>query len=397
MVLRNCYPSQQQVHPIPGYRTNQSQLSPCSTGFVPIDNDMTKGGRTEKVSLVRVGRMLPAAKDTYKRVYRENGSYHYPKIPENMLRQKGELYFKPLEITGCNEGTAADPKFPLKKFFEETELPKLDEVAARLEADTGKRIVIRYQMDGAGPHKDGKLVNYLESEFDDRGWILKFQPANSPITNVKDACIFPAMSKRVTEAQGLTKGSHVLEGEELWSLVTDCYHNLPHETIARAYLGHHQMVNAIARDLGKDDFARERGGLHCGIRNCCIPYFDSDNSTTPCGVEVVQSLETDVNEEMEQKQLKYPTPDVSALKMEDYLSVQELGVLFDWFDCFQPESDMWMRVSTALSVLTAPSDENNNEQTQAEDDVQTPADEGGAPVNEQTQADEGGALVTGAI
>ena len=56
-----------------------------------------------------------------------------------------------------------------------------------------------------------------------------------------------------------------------------------------------------------------------------------------------------------------------------------------------------MRVSTALSVLTAPSDENNNEQTQAEDDVQTPADEGGAIVNEQTQADEGVALVTGAI
>ena len=68
-------------------------------------------------------------------------------------------------------------------------------------------------MDGAGPHKDGKLAKYLKSEFDERGWILQFQPANSPITNVKDACIFPAMSKRVTEAQGLTKGSHVLEGE----------------------------------------------------------------------------------------------------------------------------------------------------------------------------------------
>ena len=176
--------------------------------------------------------------------------------------------------------------------------------------------------------------------------------------------------------------------------MTDCYDNLPRETIARAYVGHHQMVNAIAQDQGRDDFARERGGLHCGIRNCCIPYFDSDNSTTPCGVEVVQSLETDVNEEMEQKQLKYPTPDVSALKMEDYLSVQELGVLFD---CFEEESDMWMRVSTALSVLIAPSENNNNEQTPAEDDVQTPAEEGGALVNEQTQADEGGALVTRAI
>ena len=142
------------------------------------------------------------------------------------------------------------------------------------------------------------------------------------------------------------------------------------------------MVNAIAQDQGRDDFARKRDGLHCGIRNCCIAYFDSDNSTTPCGVEVVQSLESDVDEERERKQLKYPTPDVSALKMEDYLSVQELGV---FFDCIPPESDMWLRVSTALSVITAPSDENNdNEQTQAED-------------AEQTQADEGGAIVTRAI
>jgi hypothetical protein len=142
------------------------------------------------------------------------------------------------------------------------------------------------------------------------------------------------------------------------------------------------MVNAVAQAEGRDDFARNQSGLHCGIRNCCIPYFDSDNATNPCGVEVVQSLETDTTEEMERKKLKYPTPDVSALKMEDYLSVQELGLLFD---CFQPESDMWMPVSTALSVLTAPSEENNSdEQTQADD-------------NEQTQADEGGALVSRAI
>jgi hypothetical protein len=72
----------------------------------------------------------------------------------------------------------------------------------------------------------------------------------------------------------------------------------------------------------------------------------------------------------------------AALKMEDYLSVQELRVLFD---CFQPESDMWMPVSTAQSVLTAPSEENNSEeQTQADD-------------KDQTQADEGGALVSRAI
>jgi hypothetical protein len=54
--------------------------------------------------------MQKAKKDSYKRVYQEDGTYHYPKIPENKLRMKGEMYFESMEITGSNEGTATDPK-----------------------------------------------------------------------------------------------------------------------------------------------------------------------------------------------------------------------------------------------------------------------------------------------
>ena len=99
---------------------------------------MSKGGEAVKISLVRAGRMEPAQKDSYRRVYKQDGTFHYPKEPENLLRKKGELYFKPLEITGSSEGTAKAPKFPLTKFWADTEIPNLEDACAKLEAKTGK-------------------------------------------------------------------------------------------------------------------------------------------------------------------------------------------------------------------------------------------------------------------
>ena len=46
---------------------------------------MTQGGITKMVSLVNIGKMVKATKDSYKRVYKDDGSYHYPKIPVNTV------------------------------------------------------------------------------------------------------------------------------------------------------------------------------------------------------------------------------------------------------------------------------------------------------------------------
>ena len=56
------------------------------TAFVPIENDINKGGITIPVACVRVGREVEAQKNSYKRVYKDDGSYHYPPLPpENLL------------------------------------------------------------------------------------------------------------------------------------------------------------------------------------------------------------------------------------------------------------------------------------------------------------------------
>ena len=55
------------------------------SAFIPKDNDIEKGGKVFKVSIERAGQMLQAIKDSYTRIYCEDGIYHYPHIIENRL------------------------------------------------------------------------------------------------------------------------------------------------------------------------------------------------------------------------------------------------------------------------------------------------------------------------
>ena len=56
----------------------------CVTAFVLTNNnDIRLGGTAVPVSMIRVGKMVCAPKDSYKRVYRPDGSFHYPKIAAN--------------------------------------------------------------------------------------------------------------------------------------------------------------------------------------------------------------------------------------------------------------------------------------------------------------------------
>jgi hypothetical protein len=325
----------------------------ASTAFLPHDNDMTKGGAAFKLNLVRVGRKQPAKKDSYKRVYKPDGSFHYPPLPGNILRKKGELYFAPMEIKATSEGTTKEPKFLLLKYNQETEIPKLDELAAELSVKHNCRIAIRYQVDGAGPHTDTKLMASLRKDFDDRGWLFTFQPPNSPLTNVKDACIFPAMSKSVTWEQAATNGSLVLEGEQLWECVQRVWQKLEHDVIGRSYLGHHQIVNAIVRDKGGDQFVRDKKGMHFGVRKLSVPYYDGD-ATVPAGVHVVEMPDTVATDELDRNGWKYPVPDVSNKRVGKYLSRAELTLLEEHLPCDTRE---WERIAAHnLTVFEAEGD-----------------------------------------
>lgn len=180
-----------------------------------------------------------------------------------------------MEVTGSNAGSDAEPKFDL--------------LCQQIGTRTGKRVVVRYQKDTAGPHQDKKLVDHLNEQFDVRYWMLAFQPFNSPICNTNDDCFFPALSKRIPGLQGVTNGSRVFVPDELWAAVEKCWDDFPLDTLARSYVRHAQIVSAIASFGGGDEFVRERNGLHYNVRKCCFTVCgDSGN---PTGVELMESIE----------------------------------------------------------------------------------------------------------
>ena len=104
----------------------------ASTGFIPTNNDITKGGVAHLVSLTHVGKSEKAVRNTYKRVYKPDGTYHYPKVQSNMLRKKGQFYFKNLEITGSSTGTTKNPKFCLLDWIKNIEIPACEELCRKV-------------------------------------------------------------------------------------------------------------------------------------------------------------------------------------------------------------------------------------------------------------------------
>jgi hypothetical protein len=164
--------------------------------------------------------MVTASKDSYKRVYRDDGSFHYPKIPANLLRNKGDLYFKTVKLTCSLEGTQSNPTMSLLKVYQEQIIPALESkvVDQLLENNTVKICIVK-QEDGAGLHTNKRYIQTMQDKFNKRDWLLFNQPSQSPITNVHDACIFPMMSKAVSREQAVVFGCRLLRGEQLYNSV----------------------------------------------------------------------------------------------------------------------------------------------------------------------------------
>ena len=65
------------------------------------------------IAMVCMDKMVYTAKDSHKRVYKSDRAYHHPKIEANRLRKAGEMYSKPMELTGSSENTQKTLKISL--------------------------------------------------------------------------------------------------------------------------------------------------------------------------------------------------------------------------------------------------------------------------------------------
>ena len=320
-------------------------------------NDIRRGGKAIPISLVRVGKMVKAKKDSYKRVYKENGSYHYPKLQANLLRKKGELYFASFELTGSKDGTEKKPKISLLKVYQEQIVPDFEEKVVRKFSNNGTRkVVIVKQEDGAGLHQDRTYLREMNKIFSDRGWLIFNQPSQSPITNVHDACIFPMMSKAVSTVQGLEYGSRLLKGEQLYQTVKSVWENPSnYAAMAREFAGHSQIVLSILHHKGDNNYLSEKGGLSFGIRRTFVTDAEG-NGIIPVTLAATNHGETIQGEFLNERlvrKLKYDAPVMRSLdkgkltkemynfldeNMDRTLMSSDLNDTWQWLD-YEAETD----------------------------------------------------------
>ena len=108
--------------------------------------------------------------------------------------------------------------------------------------------------------------------------------------------------------------------------------------VSRAYIRHAQIASAIASCSGGDEVVRERGGLHCNIRNCCVTVCNQEGK--PIGVEVALSYDIEEDDELtQQQQLRYKQPTINQLNLEENLqrmTADELEVLFNGISVTHP-------------------------------------------------------------
>lgn len=279
----------------------------CTTGYIPYEGDPQLGGIALKLGFRRVGGFTIAATDTFKRVYKEDGSYWYPKVAQGgtPARVKGQPYWENWEIQGSStQSKDGSPKFSLLHYFRDEALKDLDAAAAKFGA------IIRYQWDGAGPHNEAVLLKFLNSEFGKRGWIFDFQASKLPILNVHDACVFPALSKIVSANQALQFDGtrRILAEEAVWEAAQAAYAEMGLDVIARAYAGHAQIVCAMIDHEGDaEQFTRGgHGAGHHGIRRTY--------ASTEDGVVI---LEECIPSELSTGHLKYAPPTLDELGGKD--------------------------------------------------------------------------------
>ena len=90
------------------------------------------------------------------------------------------------------------------------------------------------------------------------------------------------------------------------------------EVLARAYALHHQIVNAMIVNNGKNDFLYEKGGLHFGCRKQFI--VDEDGGGVHC-IPVDNDLdEPDTIRAENDGKLKHQRPNISTYSVGTYLN-----------------------------------------------------------------------------
>ena len=128
--------------------------------------------------------MFETQQNSFKRIYRDDGTYHYQTLAKNHLCKKGKEYLENWEITGNNEMNKTTRNFVPTDWIRNDFLPKLVDLAQLLQKKYNKTIHICRQWDNMSQHVKTVLLRLIVDLFGKVGWEWITQLANIPLSKV---------------------------------------------------------------------------------------------------------------------------------------------------------------------------------------------------------------------
>ena len=243
-------------------------------GFA-FNDHILNGGEGVKVGMVRCARAHTAKKAVYKAVYDDDGKRTHPKIEENLVRAKGDIYFKDANVTATNVGTPSEPKFDLLTFFTAYLFPRLRELVGPDGPYKGHQLIL--QGDNAPTHADEAFIKEMKRVCEAEGWLWEPQGAHMPHANVLDLAVFPSWSKsHFAEAAELV-GRSTMSKTQIMSCVEKSWKEMPSAKIARSFVQVYKTMEKVVANGGDTTFLAD-GSFHYNVRE---EYVNTDTGVKP--------------------------------------------------------------------------------------------------------------------
>ena len=229
------------------------------TGFA-FDAEIENGGDGLKIGFFHCQVAWIAKKQVCESRWTETGELRYDGA---VKCHKGDAYMVDANVTGSDAGTSDKPKFALKPLWNDSILPRLDEIMGPGSAYEG--YVVIGQGDNAGPHCNKEYLDFCQQEFDNCGWHWKPQAPQMPHANNLNIAVLPAMSKRHSQTLRDTASKGIASPDKIWEGTEDVWRNLDSATIARGFLLVYRILDKVIQHNGSNEFLRDKE-FHSNVR-----------------------------------------------------------------------------------------------------------------------------------
>jgi len=256
---------------------------------IAFEDSLENGGTGVRLGIWRAEAAKVAQRVTNK-AHRdpETGRVTYPSAANGgmQLREKGDVYFVDVEVTGSTSGTSTNPKFQLLGFLRDVLFPQLQKIVGPGGPFEGYCPII--QWDNAGPHTDKTLVAFAETFCAAQKpvpWGWEPQGPQMPHANVLDLLVFPKLSRNHGHVMRAAAGRSVAKPADIWKHARAEYLRCDSVDIAKAFVLAYRLMAKVIAANGGNHFLHE-GGVHSGVRDDFKATVDGYGITRKDGLRV---------------------------------------------------------------------------------------------------------------